>query len=51
MMKNKKNKLKTYTLEKLTDKHIGKYGTPKRDAFEKKLFLDILSEVKEKKDN
>lgn len=27
-------KMKTYTLEELTDKYIGKIGTPKRDKFD-----------------
>ena len=27
-------KLKTYTLEELTDKYIGEKGTPKREQFE-----------------
>ncbi len=34
--------MKTYTLEEMTDKHIGKIGTPKRDAFENELKLDLL---------
>ena len=34
--------MKTYTLEEMTDKHIGKIGTPKRDAFENELRLDLL---------
>jgi HTH-type transcriptional regulator/antitoxin HipB len=34
--------MKTYTLEKLTDKHIGKKGTSKRDAFEIKLERDLI---------
>ncbi|MBI3259009.1 MAG: hypothetical protein HYZ54_06005 [Ignavibacteriae bacterium] len=40
----KNNPLKTYTLEELTGKHIGKLGTPKRDAFENKLHLDLQNE-------
>ena len=39
-MKNKT--LKTYSLEEITDKHIGKRGTPKREAFEYELRLDLL---------
>jgi HTH-type transcriptional regulator/antitoxin HipB len=39
------NKIKTYTLEELTDKHIGKKGTEKRDQFEFDLKLDILGEM------
>ncbi len=34
--------MKTYSLEEMTDKHIGKIGTPKRDAFESELKLDLL---------
>lgn len=34
--------MKTYTLEELTDKYIGKIGTPKRDAFENELRLDLI---------
>jgi DNA-binding XRE family transcriptional regulator len=39
------NKIKTYTLEELTDKHIGKRGTGKRDQFEFELKLDILGDM------
>ncbi|MDX2191258.1 MAG: helix-turn-helix transcriptional regulator [Bacteroidota bacterium] len=34
--------MKTYSLEELTDKHIGKLGTEKRDVFENELRLDVL---------
>ena len=34
--------MKTYTLEELTDKYIGKKGTQKRDEFENELRLDLL---------
>ncbi len=34
--------MKTYTLEELTDKHIGEIGTPKRDAFENELRIELL---------
>lgn len=34
--------MKTYSLEELTNKHIGKKGTKKRDAFENELRLDLL---------
>ena len=37
--------MKTYTLEEMTDKHIGKKGTPKRDQFEEELRLDILGQT------
>ena len=38
-------KLKSYSLEEITDKHIGKRGTPKREAFEYELRLDLLGEA------
>jgi DNA-binding XRE family transcriptional regulator len=38
----KKQELKTYSLDEITDKHIGKHGTPKREAFENELRLDLL---------
>ena len=41
----KSNKLKIYSLEEITDKHIGKRGTPKREAFEYELRLDLLGEA------
>jgi DNA-binding XRE family transcriptional regulator len=37
--------MKTYTLEELTDKYIGKEGTKERDLFEFELKLDILGEM------
>lgn len=37
--------MKTYTLEEMTDKHIGKIGTPRRDAFENELRIDLLGEA------
>jgi DNA-binding XRE family transcriptional regulator len=37
--------LKTYTLEEITDKYIGKVGTPKRDAFENELRLELLGQA------
>ena len=37
--------LKTYSLEEVTDKYIGKLGTPKREAFENELRLDLLGEA------
>jgi HTH-type transcriptional regulator/antitoxin HipB len=41
----KKKILKTYSLEEITDKHIGKVGTKKREAFEYELRLDLLGEA------
>jgi HTH-type transcriptional regulator/antitoxin HipB len=37
--------LKTVSLEALTDKHVGKKGTPEREAFEYELRLDLLGEA------
>ena len=37
--------MKTYSLEEMTNKHIGKVGTPKRDAFENELRLDIIGQT------
>ncbi|MHC1706098.1 MAG: helix-turn-helix domain-containing protein [Bacteroidales bacterium] len=41
----KTQKLKLYSLEEITDKHIGKPGTAKRDAFEYELSLDLIGEA------
>jgi DNA-binding XRE family transcriptional regulator len=41
----KKQGLKTYSLDEITDKHIGKRGTPKREAFENELQLDLLGKA------
>ncbi len=41
----KKEKLKTYSLEEVTDKYIGKRGTSKRESFENELRLDLLGEA------
>ncbi len=37
-----KKKIKTIPLNTMIDKHIGKIGTPARDAFEQELKLDLL---------
>jgi predicted transcriptional regulator len=37
--------MKTYSLEVLTDKYIGKRGTPKRERFENELRLESLGEA------
>ncbi len=42
-MNNKE--LKSYSLDEITDKYIGKIGTPKRDAFENELRLDLIGEA------
>jgi HTH-type transcriptional regulator / antitoxin HipB len=41
----KKGTLKTYSLDEITDKHIGKPGTPKRETFESELRLDLLGKA------
>jgi DNA-binding XRE family transcriptional regulator len=40
-----KEKTKTYTLEELTNRYIGKKGTSRRDKFEFDLKLDILGDM------
>jgi HTH-type transcriptional regulator / antitoxin HipB len=37
-----RKKLKTISLDTMIDKHIGKVGTPDRDAFEQELKLELL---------
>ena len=39
------NKLKTVSIDTMIDKHIGKKGTKKRDAFENELRLDLIGEA------
>lgn len=39
------NKFKTVKLDTMIDKHIGKIGTPKRDAFENELRIDLLGQA------
>lgn len=41
----KKQGLKTNSLDEITDKHIGKRGTAKREAFENELRLELLGEA------
>ena len=41
-MKNNENKFETTSLDEMIDKHIGKVGTEKRDAFENELRLELL---------
>ncbi len=45
MIMQKKGKLKSYTLDELTDKYIGIRGTPKREDFEYELKLELLCEA------
>ena len=35
-------KIKTVSLDKMLDKHIGKTGTPSRDSFEHELKIELL---------
>lgn len=37
--------MKTYSLEELTDKYIGKKGTKKRNEFENELRIDLLGQA------
>ena len=37
--------MKTYSLDELTDKYIGKKGTQKRNEFENELRLDLLGQT------
>lgn len=41
----KKQGLKTYSLDEITDKYIGKRRTAKRESFENELRLDLLGEA------
>lgn len=41
----KKVAMKIYSLDEMVDKHIGKPGTPKREAFESELRIDLLGEA------
>src|SRR5947208_12029355 len=41
----KKTNLKTISLDEITDKHNGKRGTAKREAFEQELRIDLLGEA------
>ena len=38
----KENKMKTVNLDDMIDKHVGKIGTPERDAFEYELSIDLI---------
>lgn len=39
------DKYKTVSLDSMVDKHIGKIGTPKRDAIENELRIDLLGQA------
>lgn len=38
----KKAPMKIYTLDEMIDKHVGERGTPRREAFEHRLSMDLL---------
>lgn len=39
------NKFKTVSIDTMIDKHIGKRGTEKREAFENELRIDLLGQA------
>ncbi len=39
------DKFKTVSLDSMVDKHIGKIGTPKRNAFENELRIELLGQA------
>lgn len=39
------NKFKTVSLDTMVDKHIGKIGTSRRDAFENELRIELLGQA------
>lgn len=39
------DKFKTVPLDKMIDKHVGKRGTKRRDAFENELRIDLLGQA------
>lgn len=41
----KTGKLKSYTLDELTDKYVGKRGTKRREDFEYELKLELLGQA------
>lgn len=40
-----KNKIKTYTLDDIKDKYIGKKGTEERELYERELQLEVIGEM------
>ena len=40
-----KQKIQTKSLDEITDKYIGKIGTPERDEFENELRLDLIGDA------
>ena len=43
--REKGNNMKTYTLDEVQDKIIGKAGTPVRDKYEHELQMDLIGKV------
>jgi DNA-binding XRE family transcriptional regulator len=41
----KQTKLKKYTFDEIKDRHIGKRGTPQREAYENELKLELIGEM------
>lgn len=41
----KENKMTTVSLDEMIDRHVGKIGTPERDAFEYELSIDLIGEA------
>lgn len=41
----KSGKLRTFTLNELKDKYVGKPGTPERDAYEYELQMEVLGKM------
>jgi DNA-binding XRE family transcriptional regulator len=41
----KENKIKTVSLDKMIDKHVGKVGTAERDVFEYELNIDLIGQA------
>jgi DNA-binding XRE family transcriptional regulator len=39
------NKFKTVSLDNMLDKHVGKLGTKRRDAFENELRIELLGQA------
>lgn len=37
--------MKIYTLDQMKDKYVGERGTPKREAFEYELRMEVISEM------
>lgn len=45
MKKQSNQKLKIYSFDQVKDEFIGKVGTPRRDAYELELKLDLIGEL------